>query len=178
MYLSSCSFHNQLKSIHLNGKVNRRVDYFIHYLLQYEKDAFFRYKRDRQLPSAMNRKMKLEMSRHQQGLQIPTGKVQVSSCVPIVAMNKISVHFHVIGIPLGKGEQEWHVESVSGCNPDGYTVVCKYTTCPECSPQSLHDGVTCTAPECQFLCPHMYTYDKKQQWAYLQAHPQGAFSSS
>ena len=35
------------------------------------------------------------------------------------------------------------------------------TSCPECSPQSLHDGVTCTTPECQFLCPHMYTCDKK-----------------
>ena len=101
MYLSSCSFHNQLKSIHLNGKVNHRVDCLIHYLLQYEKDAFFRYKRDHQLPSAMNRKLKLGMSHHQQDLQIPTGKVHASACVPIAAMNKINVHFHVIGIPIG-----------------------------------------------------------------------------
>ena len=40
-------------------------------------------------------------------------------------------------------------------------MTCQHTTCPECSPQSQHDGVTCTAPECQFLCPHMYTCDKK-----------------
>ena len=64
-------------------------------------------------------------------------------------------------LPQKKGEQSWHVESISGCNPDGYTVICQHTTCPECSPQSQHDGVTCTAPECQFLCPHMYTCDKK-----------------
>ena len=64
-------------------------------------------------------------------------------------------------LPQKKGEQSWLVESISGCNPDGYTVIYQHTTCPECSPQSQHDGVTCTAPECQFLCPHMYTCDKK-----------------
>ena len=35
------SFHNQLKTVHLNGKVNHRVDYLLHHLLQYEKDVFF-----------------------------------------------------------------------------------------------------------------------------------------
>ena len=64
-------------------------------------------------------------------------------------------------LPQKKGEQSWLVESISGCNPDGYTVIYQHTTCPECSPQSQHDSVTCTAPECQFLCPHMYTCDKK-----------------
>ena len=50
------SFHNQLKTVYLNGKVNRRVDYLIHHLLQYEKKAYFRYKSVRQLPPAVNKK--------------------------------------------------------------------------------------------------------------------------
>ena len=36
-----CSFHNQLKATYLNGKLNRRVNFLIHHLLQYEKDAYF-----------------------------------------------------------------------------------------------------------------------------------------
>ena len=31
------SFHNQLKTVQLNGKVNRRVDFLLHQLLNYEK---------------------------------------------------------------------------------------------------------------------------------------------
>ena len=73
-----CSFHNQLKTVHLNGKVNRRVDFLIHHLLQYEKDAFFQYKKERQLPPATHKRMKLELNRHHRGLQIPTSSVQVS----------------------------------------------------------------------------------------------------
>ena len=70
------SFHNQLKTVHLNGKVNRRVDFLVNHLLEYEKDAFFHYKSARQLPPAMNKKAK-EQSRHQRGLQIPTNMVKV-----------------------------------------------------------------------------------------------------
>ncbi len=65
------SFHNQLKTVHLDGKVNRRVDFLIHHLLEYEKDAFFRYKSARQLPPAMNRIVKEKESRHQRGIQMP-----------------------------------------------------------------------------------------------------------
>ena len=58
----TCSFHNQLKTIHLNGKVNCRVDYLIHYLLcTIWKRCYFQVQ---ERPSAMNRKLKLEMSRH------------------------------------------------------------------------------------------------------------------
>ena len=71
------SFHNQLKTVHLNGKVNRRVDFLVHLLLEYEKDALFRYKSARQLPPATNKKVKEEQSRHQRGLQIPTNMVKV-----------------------------------------------------------------------------------------------------
>ena len=71
------SFHNQLKTVHLNGKVNRRVDYLLHHLLQYEKDVFFNYQRTRQLPSAASSKMRKEANRHDRGLQIPASDVQV-----------------------------------------------------------------------------------------------------
>ena len=79
--LCKCSFHNQLKTVHLNGKVNRRLDFLIYHLLQYEKEAFFQYKKDRQLPPATHKKMKLEWSHHQKGLQIPTNSVQVTTSV-------------------------------------------------------------------------------------------------
>ena len=71
------SFHNQLKTIHLNGRVNRRVDFLLHHLLKYEKDAFFNYQRTRQLPSAMSNKIRKEVTRHERGLQIPASDVQV-----------------------------------------------------------------------------------------------------
>lgn len=71
------SFHNQLKTVQLNGKVNRRVDFLLHQLLNYEKDAYFNYKRNHQLPPAINRKSKEDLSRHDRGLLIPIQDVQV-----------------------------------------------------------------------------------------------------
>ena len=71
------SFHNQLKTVYLNGKVNRRVDYLIHHLLQYEKNAYFHYKNVGQLPPAVNKKMKEDQNHHLQGMQIPWEKVEV-----------------------------------------------------------------------------------------------------
>ena len=72
------SFHNQLKTVHLNGKVNRRVDVLLHHLMKYEKDMFFNYKRVRQLLPAMGDRMKKDLSRHELGMQIPTKDVEVS----------------------------------------------------------------------------------------------------
>lgn len=72
-----CSFHNQLKTTYLNGKVNRRLDFLIHHLLEYEKDSFFRYKKDRLLPPALHKKVKQEMNHHQRSLTIPAAKVKV-----------------------------------------------------------------------------------------------------
>ena len=71
------SFHNQLETVHLNGTVTHRVDFLVHHLLEYEKDAFFRYKSARQLPPATNRRAIEEQNRHQRGLEIPSKMVQV-----------------------------------------------------------------------------------------------------
>ncbi len=62
----------------LGVRANRRVDYLLHQLLEYEKDAYFNYKRNRQLPSATNRKTREDLSRHDRGLSIPVQDVQVS----------------------------------------------------------------------------------------------------
>jgi len=86
IYVSS--FHNQLKTTYLNGKVNRRVDFLVYHLLEYEKDAFFRYKRDRLLSPAILKKIKQEMNHHQRGLKIPEDKVQVS--INDIHSNKIT----------------------------------------------------------------------------------------
>lgn len=88
VHLSFCSFHNQLKTVYLNGRVNRRVDYLIHHLLEYEKDAFFRYKSVRQLPPVVNKKMKEDQNRHLRGLQIPQEKVKVISQFIIICTYK------------------------------------------------------------------------------------------
>jgi len=129
---------------------------FIHYLLQYEKDAFFRYKRDRQLPPVMTKRTKVEVSHHQRGLQIPTARVHVSETRTVVRC-----YILFMDTPQEKGGGSWQIESLSGCNLDGYTVTCQHSTCSECSPLFPHVSVTCTASECQFLCRHMYSCDKK-----------------
>ena len=84
----SGSFHNQLKTIHLNGRVNRTVDFLLHHLLKYGKDVFFlNYQRTRQLPSAMSDRMRKEVTRHERGLQISASDVQVSYYVTHTVYN-------------------------------------------------------------------------------------------
>lgn len=52
----------------------------------------------------------------------------------------------------------WHVDSVSGNTPEGYTVTrCLAASCDECA----SEGRVCTATECNFLCIHMYKCDNK-----------------
>ena len=52
----------------------------------------------------------------------------------------------------------WHVDSVSGTTPEGYTIVrCQMTTCKQC----ISESSTCTATECNCLCIHMYKCDSK-----------------
>ncbi len=75
--LFSSSFHNKLITVHLNGKVNRRVDYLIHHLLEYEKNSFFCYKSARTLPPGSHKKAKEERGHHERSLQISLKMVQV-----------------------------------------------------------------------------------------------------
>ena len=81
IYIFIYSFHNTLKTVYLNGKVNRRVDFLVHHLFEYEKDAFFCYKSVRQLPPAISKKEKGEQSRHRRGIQISMDMVKV--CVHV-----------------------------------------------------------------------------------------------
>ena len=47
----------------------------------------------------------------------------------------------------------WHVESISGSTPEGYTItLCQNDPCEECSSNQM----ICTAKECSCLCIHMY----------------------
>ena len=41
--LSLHSFHNKLKTVYLNGKVNRRIDVLLDVLLKIEHDQYFQY---------------------------------------------------------------------------------------------------------------------------------------
>ena len=66
--------------------MNRRVDFLVHHLLEHEKDAFFQYKKDRQLPPAMCMKVKQKMNYHKRGLEIPEGKVQVSCTINVAIL--------------------------------------------------------------------------------------------
>ena len=56
------------------------------------------------------------------------------------------VHYDIYSTSDG----EWRVESMSGCNPSGYTVKCIHTTCPQCSPFK-DDFRICKEPQC-FFC--------------------------
>ena len=78
------SFHNSLKTHYLNGKVNRRVDYFIHVLLEVEVDYIFIYNQRRVL-NGFNPKTLQEEERHKQGLNIDAQLMQV-----------VPMHTHVI----------------------------------------------------------------------------------
>ena len=52
----------------------------------------------------------------------------------------------------------WHVDSMSGTTPEGYTITrCQMTTCTQCASESS----TCIATECNCLCIHMYKCDSK-----------------
>ena len=52
------------------------------------------------------------------------------------------------------------MKSQSGCNPEGYSISLVAAVCSECSvQQDRHDLTICKAPECQFLCVHMYKCD-------------------
>ena len=52
----------------------------------------------------------------------------------------------------------WHVESMSGTTPEGYTITrCQMATCTQC----VSESSTCTATECNCLCIHMYKCDSK-----------------
>ena len=57
-------------------------------------------------------------------------------------------------------EGEWRVDSMSGCNANGYTVKLIHAICLDCSPFK-EDMRICREPNCGFLCPHMYTCDSR-----------------
>jgi hypothetical protein len=140
--------------------VNRRVDFLLHHLLKYEKDVFFNYQRTRQLPSAMCNKIRKEVTRHERGLQIPASDVQVHTRTAY-RYNYSYSRINIIFIMQKQKEGLWHVESQSGCNPEGYSVSLVLTTCPVCSSiqEIRQELVICRAPECHFLCLHMYKCD-------------------
>ena len=71
------SFHANLKTNYLNGKVNRRVDFLIDALLRIEKDCFFKVAQKERL-GAVNKKEIKEEYRHERGLKIKPEDVTVS----------------------------------------------------------------------------------------------------
>lgn len=71
------SFHNKLKTVYLHGKMNRRIDFLLHVLLQVEKDNFFNYVRKSKV-ATVNRQMNEEATRHQNGMLIPESSIKVT----------------------------------------------------------------------------------------------------
>ena len=69
------SFHNNLKTVYLKGKVNRCVDL----LLDIEQDSFFTYIRKTQHLD-INKHACLEEKRHQRAMLIPLIEVKVIIC--------------------------------------------------------------------------------------------------
>ena len=110
------------------------------------------------------------------------GKVHVSACVPIAATNKINVHFHVIGISIGKRGtgmacrerirmQSWWIHS----GLQAHHMPRMLTLVPTWWCNMHRSWMPVSLPS------HLHLWQEVlwlQQWAYLQAHPQVAFSSS
>ena len=145
------SFHAKLKTIYLNGKVNRRIDFLIDALLKIEKDTFFKYMGNRRL-QCLNRNEIKEANRHERGMAIKFDYITVST---FWYMSHVSNLIKLILQELGP--DRWSVKSVSGQISDGYVVVKKFPTCSQC----LSEGAHCSATECVFLCLHMYECDSR-----------------
>ena len=76
-HLMHHSFHAKLKTIYLNGRVNRRINFLIDALLKIEKDCFFKHMGNRRL-QCLNRREIKEANRHERGMAIKTDYVTVS----------------------------------------------------------------------------------------------------
>lgn len=146
----TCSFCNQLQTVHLNGKVNCRVDFLIYHLLQYKKDDFSGTRRTECYHLEYTR-VRLELNRHHKGLQIPTVfmlvhvfvvhvhgylqrnthiRQQCCSAIQRLPWNwTISVLFSYAIYKQEMEEESWHVESMSGISPDEYTIALQLTMC-------------------------------------------------
>ena len=72
------SFHNNLKTHYLKGKINRRVDYLVCALLEVESDYFFKFNKTGIMGEA-NKMLVKEEQRHQKGMLIPELSVEVRS---------------------------------------------------------------------------------------------------
>ena len=147
-YFPTGSFHNKLKTVYLNGKVNRRIDYLLDALLRIEKDNFFKYMR---LKSQfdINQKAVMENNRHHQGQKIPIDMVEVQS---YIGHNVFLTYAMIQAVDM----QCWRVLSLSGSNADGYIVTQLADICKVCNDASL---TVCLQQECGFLCRHMYKCD-------------------
>lgn len=75
--LQPYSFHAKLKTIYLNGKVNRRIDFLIDALLKIERDFFYKAMTKERLKCLNQREIR-EVDRHQRGLKIDKEFVTVS----------------------------------------------------------------------------------------------------
>ena len=75
MYLNS--FHNKLKTVYLNGKVNRRIDVLLDLLLKIEHDSFFQYELKHRLLQPNKVAFRVDDA-HRRGMSISPKKVNVS----------------------------------------------------------------------------------------------------
>ena len=82
------SFHAKLKTIYLNGKVNRRIDFLIDALLKIERDCYFKQMSNKRL-QCLNRREIKEANRHERGLKIKVDYVTVSTCTMILWIRKL-----------------------------------------------------------------------------------------
>ena len=76
-FFSPLSFHNNLKTHYLDGKVNHRVDYLVCALLDVESEYFFKYNQ-RCMLGGLNPKVKREEERHQRGFVMPDSAIEVT----------------------------------------------------------------------------------------------------
>ena len=76
--LSLHSFHNKLKTVYLNGKVNRWIDVLLDVLLKIEYDQYFQYELKYRLLQPNKVAFRIEDA-HKRGVSISPEKVNVST---------------------------------------------------------------------------------------------------
>ena len=140
MYLNS--FHNKLKTVYLNGKVNRRIDVLLDLLLKVEHDSFFQYELKHRLLQPNKVAFRVEDA-HKRGMSISPKKVNV---------RKYKVHMlYIIIINLYYRKSLIH----SGIYRVNLETTLQVILLPKCQDATCQEKCA----TCNNLCQHLYKCD-------------------
>ena len=130
------AFHRQIKygASYLNGKVNRRLDRLVHYLLEFSKDKVF----DRLIKRTK-------------------GKTKISRLQLIAGNHKRSLKSDVSTVEITESDCKWMVDSFEVVSNDSLNEPCCSVLCRECGVCCHQFSCTCReyAVRC-IMCVHIH----------------------